>query len=189
MFDRLRARMFNRGASRSSSRPDRILSSLGIKTGARVADYGSGGGYFTMRFARTVGPEGTVYAVDVNPSFLAVIKDAANSSGPKNIETVPVSEIAARIPTGSLDLVFCRDVYHHLLDRTSLFKTLARYLKPEGRLAIIDWLPNAGRFSGPPAGHRTAPETIIREMVAAGFSLSERPDILARQSFTIFKLR
>jgi len=189
MFDRFRARMFNRGASRPSSRPAQILSSLALKPGANVADYGSGGGYFALHFAKEVGPQGKIYAIDINPAFLSFIRESAASSGLNNIETVPVPDIESRIPPISLDLIFCRDVYHHLSDRISLFMSLSSYLKPEGRVAIIDWLPDASRFFGPPAGHRTAPEAIIKEMEAAGFQVLERPDFLPRQSFTIFKLR
>jgi SAM-dependent methyltransferase len=188
MFDRFRARMFNRGASQQSNHPENILSSLALKPGANVADYGSGGGYFALRFARLVGPQGKVYAIDINPAFLAFIRDTAASSGLDNIETVPVADIASRIPAISLDLIFCRDVYHHLSDRISLFMSLSSLLKPAGRVAIIDWLPDASRFLGPPPGHRTAPEAIIKEMEAAGLLVLERPDVLRRQSFTIFKL-
>lgn len=189
MFDRFRARMFNGGASRKSGQPEKVLSSLALKPGVHVADYGSGGGYFALRFSNAVGPQGKVYAIDINPAFLAFIKDSADSSGLNNIETVPVADIASRIAPASLDLIFCRDVYHHLSNRISLFMSLSSYLKPTGRVAIIDWLPDASRFAGPPAGHKTAPEAIIKEMDAAGFQVLERPDFLQRQSFTIFKLR
>jgi arsenite methyltransferase len=186
MFDRLRARMFNRSASNPSKQPDRVLAVLGLRTGNKVADLGSGGGYYALRFARETGPEGKVYAVDINPAFLGFIRDGARAVRYENVDTVLVPEIASRIPAGSLDLLFCRDVYHHLTGRTSLFKDLARYLKPAGRVAIIDWLPGASRYFGPPPGHRTAPETIIAEMEAAGFFVLENLDFLKGQSYTLF---
>lgn len=189
MLDRIRARMFNRGASRAASQPDRIVSALGLKKGARVADLGSGGGYFSLRFASAVGPGGTVYAIDLKLAFLAFVADQARKAGFGNLETVSVPEMAARIPVSSLDLLFCRDVYHHLSDRSAYFQGIANYLRPGGRVAVIDWLPSASRFAGPPAGHRTSPETIIQEMEAAGYSVAERPGFLARQSFIIFRLR
>lgn len=189
MFERLQARMFNRSAARSSSQADRILTSLHIKPGSYIADYGSGGGYFTMRFAQAVGPQGRVFAIDINPSFLSFIRDAAAKASLAKIETVPVSELPGRVRPGSLDLIFSRDVYHHLSDRPALFKDLVRYLKPDGRLAIIDWLPEAGRFFGPPAGHRTSPDTIINELEAAGLAVFERQDFLARQAFIVFGMK
>ena len=178
--------MFNWSASRPSNQPDRILSSLALQIGSNIADYGSGGGYFTLRFARAVGPRGRVFAVDINPSFLSYISDTAAKAGLSNIETVPAPKLANRIQPGSLDLIFSRDVYHHLSNRPAQFSDLARYLKPDGRLAIIDWLPEASRFFGPPAGHRTAPETIIRETQSAGLTVQERHSFLQRQSFFIF---
>ena len=187
MLDRLRARMFNWGAARHSRHPDRVLAVLGLRTGDRIADWGSGGGYYSLRFAREVGPEGNVFAVDINPAFLGFVRDRAKNAHLENVETVPVPGLASRIPAGSLDLLFCRDVYHHLSDRTSLFRTLAGYLKPAGRVAIIDWLPGISRFSGPPPDHRTAPDTILAEMTAAGYFELECPDFLKGQSFIIFR--
>ncbi len=186
MFDRMQAWMFNRGAARSSSQPDRILSALFVEPGAHIVDYGSGGGYFALRFARAAGPDGRVYAVDINQAFLAFIRSAAAKAGLANIDTVPPAKLPDRIRPGSLDLVFSRDVYHHLDNRPALFKDLSRYLKPEGKVAIIEWLPAAGRFFGPPAGHRTSPDAIIRELQGAGLTLARRHDFLVRQSFLVF---
>jgi arsenite methyltransferase len=186
MFDRLQARLFNWGASLSSGHLDHIMSILSLEPGDRIADYGSGGGYYTLLFAEEVGPGGKVFAVDVKPAFLAFIRDQARKAHIDNIETVLVPDIPARIPAGSLDLIFCRDAYHHLSDRTTLFKDLGRYLKPEGRVAIIDWLPDAGHLFGPPAGHRTSPERIHNEMKHAGYFARERLDIVPGHSFSIF---
>jgi len=186
MLDRLKAWMFNLGASLSSSHLDRILAILGLETGERIADLGSGGGYYTLRFAGEVGPEGKVFAVDINPAYLAFIRNKAKKARFQNVETSLLSDIPSRIPAGSLDLIFCRDAYHHLPDRTALFKDLARYLKPEGRVAIIDWLPSASRLLGPPAGHKTPPEKIHNEMKHAGYYARERLDILPGHSFSIF---
>jgi arsenite methyltransferase len=186
MLDRLQAWLHNRSASLSPGHLDHILSILGLEPGDRIADYGSGGGYYALLFAEEVGPEGKVFAVDMKPAFLAFIRKRAKRSHFDNVETVLVPEIASRIPAGSLDLIFCRDAYHHLPDRTALFKDLGRYLKPEGRVAIIEWLPDAGRLLGPPKGHMTSPETIHNEMKHAGYFARERLDILPGHSFSIF---
>ena len=187
MFDGIRARMFNRVASHRISQPDRGVASLGLRNGDVVADLGSGGGFFALRFARDVGPDGKVYAIDVNPAFLGFVDRQAISARLANLKTVPVPKMEEMIPGRSLDFIFCRGVYHHLLERTGYFGKMARHLKPGGRVAIIDYLPSAGRFFGPPAGHRTEPGTIISEMDAAGYSLVQRLDFLERQAFIIFR--
>ncbi len=189
MFAGMSARMFNWSASRPSRQPDRIIATLGIKKGAHVGDLGSGGGYYALRFARETGSEGRVFAIDVNPEFLRFVASNAKKAGLKNITIVAVPEMVACIPAGSLDLLFSRDVYHHLPDRADYFKTLAKFFNPQGRVAIIDWLPGASRFAGPPSGHRTSPVAIVQEMEAAGFSLISRHDFLKGQSFMIFGLR
>jgi arsenite methyltransferase len=186
MLERLSARMFNWSAARASRQPDRVLAALGLKEGDAVADLGSGGGYFAIRFARAVGPAGTVYAIDINSEYLRFVCERAATAGLKNLQTVHSQELDDRLRKGSLEMLFSRDVYHHLGNRTEYFRRMAAFLKPDGRVAIIDWLPDGMRFGGPPAGHRTAPELIAGEMEDAGFSVVKRLDFLRGQSFTIF---
>lgn len=69
--------MFNRRPSSSKSNPDGIVERLSVKQGQSIADVGSGGGYFTLRFASLVDMNGKVYAVDTNPEFLRYIEKSA----------------------------------------------------------------------------------------------------------------
>jgi len=189
MLDGLRARMFNWSASRKGSQPDRILSTLALKKGDRVAEIGSGGGYFALRFAAAVGPEGYVYCIDVNRTFLDLVARNAKKAGLSNVVTVDASEMYSKLPKARMDLIFLRSVYHHLEDRAEYFRKVAGLLRPEGRVAIIDYLPEASLMMGPPPGHRTAPETIIAEMRSAGYDVLGKYDFLTTQAFVIFKVR
>lgn len=177
-----KAWMFNWKASRARSRPDRILQTLMPRAGERVMDYGAGGGYFAMRLAEFVGQEGRVYAVDINPAFLKYIRKKAAKRGLRGLETLTPEEVGSRVPEASLDLIFMRNVTHHIEDRSALFTKFAPLLKPGGRVAIVEHLP--GRGHSPE--HSVPPETLISEMESAGFALTNTHDFLPDQSFMIF---
>jgi arsenite methyltransferase len=181
--------MFNNRAANRSSQPDKVLSELALKEGEKVAEIGSGGGYFALRFATSVGPSGRVFCIDVNPNFLKFIASSAKKAGLSNVETVEASQMYDNLPQGGIDLIFLRSVYHHLEDRAGYFRKVASLLSPKGRVAILDYLPQASIFFGPPPGHRTAPETIISEMRSAGYDVLAKHDFLQTQSYIIFKLQ
>jgi arsenite methyltransferase len=179
--------MFNNRAANKASRPDKVLSELALQNGEKVVEIGSGGGYFALRFASTVGPSGRVFCVDVNPNFLRFVADSAKKAGRSNVETVDASAMYDRLPKGNIDVVFLRSVYHHLEDRTAYFRKVAELMSPNGRVAVIDFLPQASIFFGPPPGHRTAPQTIIEEMQKAGYEVLAKHDFLPTQSYIIFR--
>lgn len=184
-----KARMFNKKASDPKSKPDQILETLALQHGQNIADIGCGGGYFSLRFAGKVGREGKVYAVDTNQGFLEFVRDSAEEQGLSNVETILVTGEDLPLPERSLDLVFMRNVCHHLKNRVEYFKKLKRFLKPEGRVAIIEYkrakpFTFRGMF-----GHYVPKETIIREMGEAGYLLEKEFDFLPEQHFTIYSRR
>ena len=176
---------FNRTAAEKDSKPDEVLARLGLTPGMRVADLGSGGGYFALRFARAVGPEGVVYAVDVNARFLAYVERAAAGAGLSNVKTVRARENDSGLATASVDLVFSRNVFHHLPDRVAYLTRLRRVLRPGGRMVIVEHASGAAHR----AGHSTAPGVIKTEMQKVGFKLlAEESFLLPKQSFLVFGL-
>ena len=109
--------------------------------------------------------------------------------GLDNVETVLVTEDSLTLPEKSLDLVFMRNVTHHIPNRVEYFGKLKALLKPEGRIAIIEYR-RGGRFSFRRMfGHYVPREIIIEEMSKAGYRLEEDLDFLSEQSFTIFSLK
>jgi hypothetical protein len=77
-----------------------------------------------------------------------------------------------------------RNVFHHLEFPESYFKALTKYIKQDGRIAIIDWMPGGAHI-----GHCTPEEMIISVMDIAGYSVAESPDVLDKQSYNIFRLK
>ena len=178
--------MFNQRASDPKSKPDMVVRSLGIRTGDVVADIGAGGGYFTMRFAAKVGIQGSVYAVDVNPDFLEFIREECVKQGVVNVETVPAAAIGDVLPERGLDLIFLRNVYHHLPDRTNYFRGVEKFLKREGRVAIVEYKRGKLLSFHRLFGHHVPPQVIVEELAAAGYRVVQSFDFLPEQSFTIF---
>jgi len=183
----LQAKMFNRRASHPKNKPDQILETLELQPRQNVADIGAGGGYFSLRFAELVGREGKVLAVDTNSGFLEFIKNSAEEKGLDNVETVLATENGLTLPE-NVDLVFMRNVCHHIPNRPEYFRKLKDFLKPGGRIATVEYrnakhLSFRGMF-----GHYVPKETIIKEMDEAGYQLQKDLDFLPEQTFTIFSL-
>jgi len=184
-----KARMFNRKASSQKSNPDQIIEALALHPGQIVADIGAGGGYFSLRFAELVGSQGHVYSLDTNKDFLEFIENIANEKGLNNVTTILVGEDnELPLPTNSVDLIFMRNLCHHLPNRMEYFRKMREVLKKEGEVAIIEYRSNSGEgFSFHRLfGHYVPQEIIIREMFEGGFKLQEEFDFLSEQSFTIF---
>jgi arsenite methyltransferase len=180
--------MFNKKAADPKNKPDEILKILELQSGQTVADIGSGGGYFSIRFAETVGNSGRVLALDTNPKFLEIVINNAKRKGLTNIEAVLTAENKLRLPEKSIDLFFMRNVCHHLPNRVDYFKHLQNALKPNGRIAVVEYKETKGLSFHKLFRHFVAKEEIIQEMKQAGFKLDKDLDFLQEQSFTIYRL-
>ena len=165
--------------------PEVVIHSLALRPGNQVADLGAGGGYFTFRLADAVGTTGKVYAVDIDKGNLEYIASQAAKRGYHNIETILAKPDDPLLPERTVDLIFTCNTYHHLTDRTNYFQSAARYLRPGGRIAVIDLAGKSWIFRI--LGHWTAKETSRREMEAAGYALTKDFDFLARQTFQVFQ--
>ncbi len=174
-----KAKMFN---SRALEHSAEIIESLDIQPGNTIADLGSGGGYYTYEFARLVGTEGRVYAVDTDDSLLAYVKKSAAKRKLENLEAVTATEKSSNLPDNSCDLIFLRNVFHHIKEPTAYFKRLGKAIKPGGSIAIVEWTPDAS-----PHGHAVNSQQIIKIMQDAGYNLYHKFEFLKKQSFQIFK--
>ncbi|HLV81600.1 MAG TPA: class I SAM-dependent methyltransferase, partial [Chthonomonadaceae bacterium] len=114
--------------------PDRMLDALKLPHGAVVADIGAGSGYITFRLAQRVGPKGTVYAEDIQPEMLAIIRSRMQQQHIHNVKTVLGTITDPKLPPNSVDLILLVDVYHEFDHPWEMTRAMVRGLKPGGRL-------------------------------------------------------
>jgi arsenite methyltransferase len=175
----LKRRMYEGGDRDAWQQPARVVDALGLAEGDRVADLGSGGGYFTFRLAEAVGASGAVYAVDLDADLNEYVAKEAAERGLSQVHTVLAAPDDPRLPE-AVDLIFTCNTYHHLEDRVAYFGRLRARLAPGARLAVIDFREGAFR-------HFTRAETIRAELEAAGYTLEAEYDFLEKQHFLVFR--
>ncbi|MCC7179381.1 MAG: class I SAM-dependent methyltransferase [Acidobacteria bacterium] len=166
-------------------RPDRIMDALGIADASVVADVGAGSGWFTIRLARRVGPQGIVYAQDVQQEMLNAITRRVQREGLANVRTVLGLGSDPRLPRESLDAVLLVDAYHEIEDRVTMLANIAKALKPQGRLGVVDFKLE-GSGPGPEAEERVSPDVVASDAASAGLRVVGTETYLPYQYFLIF---
>ncbi len=168
-------------------RPDQIMDALNIAEGSAVAELGAGSGWFTIRLARRVGPNGRVYAEDIQPQMIEVIKRRVprENLGYNNVEPTLGTAEDPKLPISKLDAILIVDAFHEMERPVPLLRNAARALKPDGRLGIVEF-NMAGGGPGPAMDERVDPERVIREANEAGLELIARPDLLRYQYMLVF---
>ncbi|HEY1205005.1 MAG: class I SAM-dependent methyltransferase [Bryobacteraceae bacterium] len=162
-------------------KPHEVVMALDLKSTDAIADIGAGTGYFARRFALHAGK---VYAVDIDEKLLAI----AGRDAPANLTTVLAAPDDPRLPERSVDIVFFCDVLHHIENRASYYRKLARILKPGGRIVVIDFYEKSLPV-GPPPSMKLSSEKVIAELRDAGFALVKRLDTLPYQYYLFFENR
>ncbi len=165
----------------------RIVDALALAPGMAVADVGAGTGVFSVLMAKRVGPGGRVIAQDIAPDFVAGIARRAQAEGLSQLTPLQGTERDARLPANTFDLIFTSDTYHHFEYPQSMLASLWTALKPGGRLIVIDYERIPGRSSPWVLGHvRAGKETVVREIVAAGFRPLRSHDFMVENYFLEF---
>jgi ubiquinone/menaquinone biosynthesis C-methylase UbiE len=167
-------------------KPAEVLAKLSLKPGETVADLGAGSGYFTLLFAKAVGPQGKVYAIDVLPEMLDCIRDRAQADGVKNIQLVQAQPHDPELPPASVEMIFICDTLHHISSRPAYYPLLAKALRPGGRLVNVDFYKKPLPV-GPPPEMKIDKHDMIEEAKAAGFYVVQDFDFLPYQYFLIFQ--
>jgi len=163
---------------------DRVIDVLEIRPGQRVVDLGAGTGVFTRPFARATAPDGIVYAVDVNPELLKHVERTATEQHLSNIRTVLAEEADPRIPE-PVDLIFICDTLHHIASRETYVATLRRYLKPGGRVAVIDF--RQGSSPHLMGSMKYTLEQLDGWMLDAGYTVAGRHDFIDDNFFVVYR--
>jgi ubiquinone/menaquinone biosynthesis C-methylase UbiE len=160
---------------------DETVAKLQIKPGQVVADIGAGSGVFEAPLANAVTPSGKVYAEDIDQGLL----DNIARKNIVNVQPVLGGFTDPKLPAPNVDLAMINDVLHHIEDRAGYLKNLARYIRPGGRVAIIDFHPEKG-------GHRNQPDLQVtkdqanRWMADVGFKPIEDIDLFTDKYFIIY---
>jgi ubiquinone/menaquinone biosynthesis C-methylase UbiE len=165
--------------------PERVMDALKIADGARVADIGAGGGWFTIKLARRVGPNGRVYAEDIRTEMLASIDKRVALEGLKNVTPVLGTATDSHLEPG-LQAVLLVDIYTQLTHPVELLRNAAAALAPNGRLGVVEFKKDGGGGPGPALESRLDPNVIIDHAAQAGLKLEKHETFLKYQYLLVF---
>lgn len=133
------ASWLERPERKEEERPDLVLAALDLKPGMKVADIGAGSGYYSSRMAERVGPGGVVYAVDVQPEMIEILRLQMKQQHVTNVTPVLGTETDPKLPEGALDLAIMVDVYHELAYPYEMLAAIVKSIKPGGRVVFIEF--------------------------------------------------
>ena len=166
--------------------PDKAIALLGIAKGATVADIGAGIGYMTWRLAERVGPTGKVYANDIQPEMLAMLRQNMLQRKLKNVETVLGKFDDPKLPVNTMDLVLMVDVYHEFNAPQQMLRGIREALKPDGRLVLLEYRGEDPSVPIRPE-HKMTVAQVRAELEPEGYRVDRVLEDLPRQHILIFK--
>ena len=133
------AAWLERTERQKEERADLLISELALTPGMTVADVGAGTGYYSRRLALQVGPQGKVYAIEVQPQMLSVLETTAKRPGYGNIVPVLGADDDVKLPEASVDLAIMVDVYHELAYPHEVLASIVRAVRPGGRVVFVEY--------------------------------------------------
>jgi ubiquinone/menaquinone biosynthesis C-methylase UbiE len=159
-----------------------------VQRGSVVADVGAGSGYYSTRLARLVGPEGRVYASDIQQAMLDIIRGRIERERISNIELVLGTPTDPRLPPGAVDLAILVDVYHEFSAPQVMLRRIRESLKPGGRLVLLEYRGEDPKVPILPL-HKMTVAQAKTEVEAEGFRLTDVKEDLPWQHVLIFTVR
>lgn len=167
---------------------DLSLRLIEVRRGSVVADIGAGSGYYSTRLARLVGPDGRVYANDIQQAMLDIIRGRIERERLSNIELVLGTPTDPRLPRASVDLAILVDVYHEFSAPQVMLRRIRESLKPGGRLVLLEYRGEDPKVPILPA-HKMTVAQARTEVEAEGFTLTTVKEDLPWQHVLIFTVR
>jgi SAM-dependent methyltransferase len=164
--------------------PQRLIDSLNLQPTAIVADIGAGTGYFSLRIARRF-PQGKVFAVDVQPEMVDLLRATAEQEHITNVEPTLGSPTDPHLPAGSVDLALLVDAYHEFEFPFEMMQGLVRALKPEGRVMLVEYRGENPFVPIKPL-HKMTQKQVKKEMAAVGLVWLETQNFLPQQHVMVF---
>jgi ubiquinone/menaquinone biosynthesis C-methylase UbiE len=165
--------------------PDHAIDVLKIAKGSIVADIGAGSGYMTSKLAKKVGPEGKVFANDIQPGMIELLNKRLAKSKITNVTPILGTQDDPRLPIDALDLVLMVDVYHELSQPQLMLRHIKASLKPGGRLVLLEYRKEDPNVPIKPEHKMSVAEAKL-EVEAEGFKLTRTNEDLPRQHILIF---
>lgn len=157
-----------------------LLRELQLKPGQTVCDMGCGNGFYTLRIAKKLGPNGQVFAVDIQPEMLTLLRERAAAERVKNVKPLLGTLIDPGLGENSCDLILCVDVYHEFSHPEHMLRAMRKALKPDGELLLVEF-----RMEDPQVPikleHKMSKEQILKELSPNGFKLVREFDGLPWQ--------
>lgn len=182
------ASWLDRPERESEEAPSRAIRALQIKPGQVIADIGAGSGYYSVLLAKAVGAEGRVYATDIQPQMLAILKRKLEAQSLRNVELILGAEAETKLPDASVDFALMVDVYHELAQPQAFLQSVKRALKPGGRLVLIEFRkedPNVPIREE----HKMSVREARQELEAEGYRFDRVLNDLPWQHVLIFSVR
>jgi SAM-dependent methyltransferase len=177
-----------RAERENEENPTKAIQLIGIKPGMVVADIGAGVGYYSFRIAELVGPQGKVYANDIQPEMLMLLKKRLRQRKLDNVEVVLGTEKDPKLPPNSCDLILMVDVYHEFSQPIAMMAKIRESLKPDGRLILLEYRKEDPYVPIRPEHKMSVKEAKI-EVEGDGFVLDQVLEDLPWQHILIFKKR
>jgi ubiquinone/menaquinone biosynthesis C-methylase UbiE len=169
-------------------KPQQVMDALAFKLGERVADVGAGSGYFTVRVAKAVGPNGSVLAIDISQEMLDYLDTRVKKEKLQNVRLLKVPKDDPQLPSAGVDTILLIDTLHYVQKRSEYAKKLRAGLAPGGRLVVIDYIPKSmeERPWGPLPEQQISRETVDAEMAAGGLKVVKSYAFLPEQYFVVY---
>ncbi len=164
---------------------DQLVRELRLAPGMAVADVGAGTGYYTRRIAAAVAP-GPVYAVDIQPELLEMVRHLAQRDGLANIRPVQAAERATNLPAASVDLALLVDVYHELAYPYEVMQDIVRALRPGGRVVLVEYRGEDPQVPIKPL-HKMSQAQVLREMAPHALAHERTAGTLPWQHLLVFR--
>ena len=166
--------------------PEQALDAIGIRPGMIIADVGAGTGYMTLRMARRVGPEGKIYANDLQPEMLQKLRARSQRDKLSNVETVLGTGADPKLPPNTMDLVLLVDVYHEFSQPRTMLDKIRESLKQDGRLVLLEYRKEDPAVPIRPE-HKMSVAEVKAEVEAQGYKLDRVIEKLPRQHIIVFR--
>jgi protein-L-isoaspartate O-methyltransferase len=170
----------------SEENPALLMKALNLKPGEAVADIGAGTGYYSRRLAQSVGPRGTVYAVEIQQEMLDILTNKMAALNIHNVKPVLGDITDPKLAPGSVDVILMVDVYHEFDHPREMVEAMVRALKPAGRMVFVEFRGEDPKVPIKPL-HKMTEAQVRKEMAAFPLKWVETSEVLPIQHIIIFQ--